>query len=236
MPSGWIYGVRTIRVLIALLFTAYNLMPLYGLWAWNWDAFQLLMLYWSETVVLAGWTMVHIAFVPLGLLGDMTVNGKSVKPSHAMLIGFFSLHAGVFIAAHLLFLCLLFSGDWFSRLHGVGDFAATFYIASGAWIALTIAAFAGGADVLTGAFHPRFVDAIEARLGFVAAAPPVAGASDPVGGIVGALYGRIVLMQVAIIFGAWAAHSWGSLAPLVIMIAIKTVFDFGNRALAARAR
>jgi hypothetical protein len=28
MPSGWIEGVRAIRVLVALLFAAYNLVPL----------------------------------------------------------------------------------------------------------------------------------------------------------------------------------------------------------------
>ena len=151
-----------------------------------------------------------------------------------MWIGFFSLHAGVFIAVHLVFLCLLFSGDWFSRLNGPGDFLHTFYIASGAWIPLTITAVAGGADVLTGAFHPRFVDTFGARLGFVPTASPAAGTGDAAGGIVGALYGRIVMMQLAIIFGAWAAHSWGSLAPLVIMIALKTLFDFGNRLMAAK--
>jgi hypothetical protein len=126
MASVWITGERAIRLLVALLFTAYNLLPLYGLWAWNWDAFQLLILYWSETVVLAAWTMARLALVPPDLLGDMTVNGKTVKATHGKLIGVMSLTAGIFCAGHLLFLCVLFSGDWFRRLHGIGDFLRTF--------------------------------------------------------------------------------------------------------------
>lgn len=230
MPSGWITGERIIRLLVALLFTAYNLLPLYGLWAWNWDAFQLLILYWSETVVLAGWTMVRLALVPSDLLGDMTVNGKTVKATHGKLIAVMSMTAVIFCAGHLLFLCVIFSGDWFRRLHGISDFLRTFYIASDAWIPLLLVTLAGGADVLTGQFRPQFVDAIALRLRIAAAAATRPAAGDPVGNITGALLGRIVVMQVAIIGGAWAVKSWGSIAPLAIMVGIKTLFDFGHRA------
>jgi len=220
----WITFARGARVLAALLFAAFNLLPLYGIRAWGWDAFQVLILFWSETVVLAGWTMVRLALVPPARLGEMTVNGRPVHATRPMIVGFFSLHAGVFIAVHLLFLCLLFSGDWFSRLHGVGDFLNTFYVSSGAWVPLVLAALAGGIETLTGEFRPAFLPAI-------APSPEVgapAAAGDPVGRIVGALYGRIVIMQVAIIGGAWAANRWGSMAPLVIVIAIKTLVDLGR--------
>jgi hypothetical protein len=232
MPSGWIEGVRAIRVLVALLFAAYNLVPLYGLWAWNWDAFQLLILYWSETLVLAAWTMARLALVPPALLGTITINGKAVPATHASLIGVMSLTASVFCAGHLLFLCVIFSGDWFRRLHGVGDFLRTFYIASDAWIPLALVTLAGGADVLIGEYHPQFVDALARRLRIVAvaAAPPNAAAGDAVGGIIGTLLIRIVVMQVAIICGAWFASYWGSLAPLAIIVGLKTLIDFGHRA------
>jgi hypothetical protein len=230
MPSARIYGERAIRLVAALLFTAYNLVPLYGIWAWNWDAFQLLILYWSETVVLAVWTMVRIALVPAELLGDITVNGKTVKASHASLIAIMSLTAGIFCAGHLLFLCVIFSGDWFKRLHGIGDFVETFYIASDAWIPLLLVTLAGGADVLTGQYRPQFMAAVAQRLRIVPAVAAPRAAGDAVGSITGALLGRIVLVQFAIIGGAWAAGRWGSLAPLTIIIGSKTAFDFGHRA------
>src|SRR5262245_42343815 len=53
MSSGWFYGLWVVRLVGTLLLTAFNLLPLYGVWAWNWDPFQLLILYWLETVVVA---------------------------------------------------------------------------------------------------------------------------------------------------------------------------------------
>lgn len=41
-----------------------NLIPLAGVWLWQWDPFQLLMLYWMETVIVAGWTLARIAALP----------------------------------------------------------------------------------------------------------------------------------------------------------------------------
>jgi hypothetical protein len=222
--------VRAIRVLVALWFAAYNLVPLYGLWAWHWDAFQLLILYWSETVVLAAWTMVRLAFVPANLLGEVTINGKTGPATHASLIGIMSLVAGIFCTVHLVFLCAIFSGDWFRRLHGIGDFLRTFYIDSDAWIPLSIVTLAGGAEALTGQYRPQFVDALAQRLNIVAVPATPPGAGDAVGNIVGGLLSRIVVMQVAIIFGAWLASFWGSLAPLAILVGLKTLYDLGHRA------
>ncbi len=231
MPAGWIKSGRAIRVLVALLFAVYNLLPLYGLWAWNWDAFQLLILYWSETVVLAAWTMVRIALVPPALLGTMTINGKVVPASHGSLVGLMSLTAAGFCAGHLLFLCAIFSGDWFRRLHSIGDFLRTFYINSEAWIPLLLVTIGGGIEVLLGDYRPQFVDTFLHRLGIAtaAAAPPNAVTGDPVGNVIGGMLGRIVLMQVGIICGAWLARGWGSVAPLAIIVSLKTLIDFGQR-------
>ena len=229
MPSAWSTGTRTIRLAVALLFAAYNLMPLYGIWAWHWDAFQLLILYWSETVVLAAWTMVRLALVPDDLLGDITINGKLQKASHRSLIGVMALTAGIFCAVHLLFLCVIFSGDWFKRLHGIGDFLHTFYIASGMWMPLALVTLAGLADVLTGAYRPQFATALMLRLRIAPAVPPAAGVDNPVGNIIGTMFSRIVFMQVAIIGGAWVALRWGSMAPLAILVGAKTLFDFSHR-------
>ena len=57
-------------------------------------------------------------------------------------------------------------------------------------------------------------------------AAPTAGA---VGSVVGGLYLRIVIMQTAIIFGAIASRGYGTLAPLVIVIAFKTLIDLVTR-------
>ena len=220
-----------LRFVAALLFTAFNLVPLYGVYAWGWDAFQLLLLYWAETAILFVCMLAHIACIPPDRLGTMIVNGQTRPASRAMMVGFFALHGGLFIAGHLLFLCVAFSGNAFRQLHGVGDFVHTFLIVSGAWAPLLLVALAGAIDVLTGEFHPAFVDAFARRLHVSLARPAAMAATggDAIGRVVLGLYGRIFIMQAAIIFGAMAAWRFGSVAPLVIVIGLKTLIDLGSR-------
>ncbi|MEX2036808.1 MAG: DUF6498-containing protein [Xanthobacteraceae bacterium] len=62
-------------------------------------------------------------------------------------------------------------------------------------------------------------------------------------GLLVGLYGRIVVMQVAIIFGGWFAMAVGSVAPLILLILGKTTADLllqagppATRAKASRVR
>lgn len=221
--------VTALRVIAAALFSAFNVVPLYGLYAWGWDAFQLLLLYWAETAILFACTLAHVACIPPARLGNMIVDGKSVPASRLMMVGFFALHGGMFIAVHLLFLCVLFSGDAFRHVDGVSGFLRTFFLASGAWAPLLLVALAGTIDVLTSAYHPAFVDAFARRLHVALARPADAGTGDAVGSVVLGLYGRIFIMQFAIIFGAMASSHFGSAAPLVIVVALKTTIDLLTR-------
>jgi Family of unknown function (DUF6498) len=229
MMPGWGGAAAALRVLAAALFAAFNLVPLYGIHAWGWDAFQLLLLYWGETAILFACTLVRLALLPPEARGTMTVNGNTVPASRGLVVGFFAAHGGMFVAGHLLFLCVLFSGGWFGRLNGISDFVHTFLIASGAWAALVLVALAGAIDILTGEFHPAFVDALAKRLHVALTRPQAGRGGDPVGSIVGGLYLRIFIMQAAIIFGAMASVRYGTLAPLVIVIGLKTLIDLVAR-------
>lgn len=219
-------GVTALRVTAAALFAGFNLVPLYGLVAWHWDAFQLLLLYWGETAILFVCTLAHIAFIPPAQLGDMTVNGRSVPASRLMMVGFFTVHGGMFIAGHLFFLCVLFGDRKLSHIGGVAGFVHTFFIASGAWAPLLLVALAGALDVLTGPYHPTFVDAFARALHVALARPKDLAPGQAIGSVVGGLYVRVIIMQVAIIFGAIASAVLGSAAPLVILVVLKTVVDF----------
>ena len=81
-----------------------NLIPLYGVLYWQWDAFQLLMLYWTETVIIAFWTILGITRLPADRLGTITVGGRAKPATHKLLCGYFTLVAGMFILGHLAFL------------------------------------------------------------------------------------------------------------------------------------
>jgi hypothetical protein len=219
--------ITILRILAALASAAFNLTPLYGVYAWGWDAFQLLLLYWAETVVLFGCALVHIRFIPTAQLGTMIVDGRTVAATHRSLMGFFALSAVPFIAGHLFFLCVLFSGDWFKRLHGLADIVHTFLIASGAWKPLLLATLAGVIDLLIGEFHPAFVDVLARRLHLVWRRRKPA--PDAFGSIVGGTYARIVITQAAVIFGGMVLQRYGTMAPIAIVVGLKTLLDLGAR-------
>jgi hypothetical protein len=121
----------------------------------------------------------------------------------------------------------LFSGDWFKRLHGLGDIVHTFLIASGAWKPLLLATLAGVIDLLIGEFHPAFVDVLARRLHLVWRRRK--SAPDAFGSIVGGTYARIVITQAAVIFGGMVLQRYGTMAPIAIVVGLKTLLDLGAR-------
>jgi hypothetical protein len=201
-----------------------NLIPLLGVLLWDWDTFQLLMLYWMETVIVAFWTLRRLARLPAGQAGDITINGKTKPATNRMLVGFFSLHAGLFILVHLIFLLALFSGDWLKNVHGPASFFSELLLKNGIWVALLFFFIAAWIAFLVDS-QTRFARNVEQRLQSSRVVARATEKTDAVGGVVGALYVRIVIMQVAIIFGAWFANSIGSLAPLLLVITLKTLVD-----------
>jgi hypothetical protein len=133
----------------------------------------------------------------------------------------------MFILVHLIFLCALFSGDWF-RTHGVRSFFSDLFVSNGAWLALVFM-FAAAWITYRGEPAPTLTQPIEDRLArtrFVEQAKKKKG--DGVGPVVGRLYVRIFIMQIAIIAGAWFAQGFGSMAPLLLVIGFKTLFDLAE--------
>jgi len=72
---------RALRMLAMAATLAGNLVPLYGVLFWRWDTFQLLMLYWTETVIIAFWTIRRLANLPDSELGTITINDED-GPRH----------------------------------------------------------------------------------------------------------------------------------------------------------
>lgn len=193
-----------------------NLIPLAGVLLWGWDAFLLLMLYWMETVIAAFWTMVRIARAPYGTTGSLE-NGR--KLGSRITAVFFTVHSGLFIVVHLVFLWVLFSGTWPARTGGLLGFFRHAIFDEGLWLPLLFMFMSHGAFLLFGWLPKR-----------KPMRPPDAAAAHraakQMGGIIVAFYGRIFVMQFVIIVGAWIAVFVSSMAPLVLLIVLKTVFEW----------
>jgi len=103
-----------------------NLVPLIGVFFWDWNIFQLLFAYWCESAVIGVFTILRL------------VVKKEMK-----FILFFIIHFGAFMQAHLLFLIVFFSSDA-SVLPEAGlasarvNLKATFFVILPAVVAMVI--------------------------------------------------------------------------------------------------
>ncbi len=194
----------------ALLLIAANLVPLAGVLLWQWDLFLLLMLYWCETAVIGFWMAVGAMLRPPDGMHRAGV---------ALLTAFFAVHAGGFMAGHFVFLWGLFSGPWRGELHGIGDFVRLVIFESGLWVPLTIMFAVRGVTTLFDV--RRWWSGADAG-----AMPPHSARTGADTGIY-AFYARIVTMHVSIVFGAVLMQKIGTLAPLLILIALKITIDLG---------
>jgi hypothetical protein len=207
---------------------AANMLQVYGVLYWDWDMFQILMLYWVETGVIGFWALLRLAVLPAGLLGEMTVNGRVVAATNTLLLQLFVPFVAISMAAHLLILWVVFSGASAADVHGPFSFASKFIIASGAWVPLLFTWLSGAVGFYESPMRSDFARGIRDRLSpsrqvtVVASNPP----ADGVGAAIGGTLGRIVMLQVATIVGGMFARSYGTTAPWLILIAIKTLLDY----------
>lgn len=217
--------IRAVHILSVLVGLVANLIPVYGVLYWQWDAFQLLMLYWTETVIVAFWAVLGITRVPVDQLGTITVGGRPRPATHKLLCGYFTLVASLFILGHLALLWIMFSGEWLKKVSGASSILHALYIADGLWLALIFMFVSAGISYLsrTPVAYPRTI----ARGHSPKKPPGQAGeeGSDAVGEVVGGLLVRIFITQAAIIFGGMLAKAYGSMAPLLIVIGCKTLID-----------
>ena len=182
-----------------LVLVAANAVPILGVLLWNWDAFLLLVLYWMATAVIGFWTLWLIAKLP-----ERTVGPFSEGKSKGQLVGFFTLHAGIFMTVHFVFLWTLFAGHWKSQVHSLTQFISVIVIGQGLWMALLFLFVARGITPMLIVYGPPWYR--RERL------PDEASVPNPWQrhGILFALYARIIGMQIAIIASGFIAASSAS--------------------------
>jgi Family of unknown function (DUF6498) len=165
--------------------------------------------------------------MPRGALGNLQVgsNGRTTSSSSAF-AGFFVLHAGLFMAGHFFFLWMMFSGHWAKTIRGPISFVEQLVIARGLWVPLIALFLARGAWFLFHILKPNLLASLARKLrpDRPLKSKPPAPTDDPAYVVI-SLYGRLILMQFAVIFGAILSLVIGTLAPLLILILLKTFVD-----------
>jgi hypothetical protein len=133
----------------------------------------------------------------------------------------------MFVLGHLALLWIMFSGEWLKKVSGSSSILHALFVADGLWLALIFMFVSAWISYLsrTPPAYPRTIE--RGRAPKNASGQAGEAGSDAVGEVVGGLFVRIAIMQIAIIFGGMLARTYGSMAPLLIVIGCKTLIDMG---------
>lgn len=215
-----------------------NLVPLAGVFFWDWSIFEVVLLYWMENVIIGIINILKMATCSpdlknfdfdsmvqsrmrshTGLTDDQKLKLEKAKEfmgkagnvggplNHGMkffLIPFFTIHYGMFCLVHGIFVVVLLGSESPLRGGGVGpgsggfpDLLGAVISHGGSWAALALTfshLFSFATNYIGKGEYKR------TAVPFLMMAP----------------YGRIVVLHVAILFGAFAIMALGS--PIFLMI------------------
>lgn len=223
-----------------------NLLPFAGVLWWDWSVFEVLVLYWLESGVVGAFNVPKILLAG----GDGRSNsadgpdessiewrvegvptdwfaGTSGPTARASVAGFFVVHYGIFWVVHGAFVFALplfaLGGQVGTGPGGVGEIAplgvgGTGFTGWGSGTSRSIFVLAVGSMALSHAvsFAVNYVGRGEYR-----SVTPDEQMMRP--------YGRVMVLHLTIVFGAFLVASLGSPLPaLVLLVALKTAIDLGT--------
>lgn len=227
---AWYRLGSSIWAVVALVVA--NLIPLIGVLFFGWSVWNILVIYWLENGIVG---LINVLKMAVATGDEVTpgvtfmVNGRPATSATKMgLIPFFIVHYGIF---------------WF--VHGIFIFLLPQFLGSNPTCAGP--SFPGGAPPpfplpadLTNACTGAFGDIVWSNVLIAGVALFIShGASflfNYVGRAeylattpmrqMGAPYGRVMILHVTIIFGAFAVAALGApIGALLILVALKTIFD-----------
>lgn len=189
-----------------------NLIPVGGVLFLGWDAVQILILYWVENLVLGVLTLPRI----LAARGDMQAAEGQSKENPGCLGLFFTVHYGFFCMGHGVFAFIL--ANDFIKAEGVG--------AEGAW-SRTFGDPGFWWAILAIALVNLILQVREWWMrGLWRTASPNLEMFKP--------YGRIVVLHVTVLFGAWLMTAFGAPAYAVLLLCLgKMLLELIGAAVAA---
>lgn len=197
--------------LIALV--AANIIPVYGVLFVGWDAFAVVALYWSENLIVGFYNVIKMAIAKAGSMREHL--------SKLFLIPFFIVHYGAFCAVHGFFVLAMFSGGQQGETsvavnEGLFFMSMLYTVVKQLLLVLTPTQLVcvGALGLSHGvSFVYNFLIKNERSKADVQM-------------LMGSPYSRIVVMHLAIIFGAFLMIALKTPASIVIVLVImKTYFD-----------
>ena len=199
--------------LIALLVA--NALPVVGVLFFGWDAFAIVLLYWTENIVIGFYNILKMAFVKMPHSGGHL--GKLFT------IPFFTIHYGGFTGGHGLFILSMFQESNASPLPSGNEWPCFL-----AFVQLLFNVIRQAISIIP----PNMIYAIAGL--FISHGISFGynyfykGERERtnLGELMGQPYGRIVVLHIAVIFGGFLTMTMGSpVGVLLILVLMKTGLD-----------
>ena len=201
LPIAGIWVMKKNKVLSVLVLILANMVPVIGVFALGWKVFPIMLLFWSENVVIGFFNVLKMLTVRDRREGRSGIN--------VFLVLFFMVHYGMFTMAHGVFVVVLFGGKNVSpeQLFHVAFFAR--YILKEHLVLPFLSIFISHAFsfVWNYLYRGEYKRTEISRL-----------MTQP--------YGRIVLLHIGLIFGGMLVTALGStLYGLLLIITLKIAMD-----------
>ena len=176
-----------------------NTLPLIGVIFLEWDAFAIVFLYWSENVILGVYNILKMA--------SLKVSHPVMHLSKVPTILFFTVHYGMFTVVHGIFVVALFKGNPDPQ----GRLSSNPFLLNLPWSMYV--AFAGLFISHGISFGYNFLYKGEYT-------------KTTLQTLMGQPYGRIIILHIAVLLGAFLTMSLGSpVGVLLILVLLKTIID-----------
>lgn len=198
--------------LIALI--AANIIPLWGVVFLGWDAFYIVLLYWSENIAVGFYNVLKMAFA--GFLKPSKHLGK------LFLIPFFIIHYGGFCGIHGVFVLTLFGKDDSSFMKDIN------WPCFLAFVQILLNVIKHAYSVMPLAMRYALAALFVSHGVSFVCNYLIKGeyATSKPEKLMGSPYGRVVVMHMAVLFGAFLTMALGSpVGILIILVGIKTYLD-----------
>lgn len=195
------------RGIDAALAVASALVIAWGVLALGWPVFFVMALFWFENVVIGGFNVLRM------LLSGLRMGGAGILAALAM-AAFFTVHYGMFTAVHGAFVVALFGVPELGRDAMNGGLAGPAL----RMVESLMADRAGWLAVLA-------VVAVQAAA-FVQWSIATRASPTPLKELMGAPYGRIMVLHVSLIAGAFLLQAFRSpVAGVLLLVALKLAYD-----------
>ena len=197
---------RTRRMLSLAVLLGANLLPLLGVLFWGWRLFDLIVVYWLETLVIGVFAILKIA---------LTSGAFAL-----FAVPFFIVHFGGFMTGHLIFLTMMFGDKRAMNFSQVPRVTYDLIVNHGLWIALVGLCISHGVGFVIYFLVPWLRERWSNWKRGIENKPAETGA------LMFAPYGRVIVLHVTILFGGFLVGIFGShLLVLALLITLKTASD-----------